>query len=425
MRLHHSLVNAVHRPYLPRRTVRLRLTLLYGSLFLLSGAGLLAITYVFVSKATDNACVSPGKGASVCGFSSGSGLSHGQARSVQVSGGAVTRAGTGIPRVLAGPKGLTSKQMQAQAHQIQALAAQQHTTELHQLLIRSGIALGIMGLLSIVLGWIVAGRVLRPLRTITAAARDISATNLHQRLALAGPDDKLKELGDTFDGLLTRLEASFQSQRQFVANASHELRTPLARQRALAQVALGDPDATVESLRLAHERVLNSGEQQEQLIEALLTLSRVQGGTQRQESCDLGTIMGEVLASRMSEADLRGLRVSVALESAPTVGDPRLVERLAINLLDNALRHNEPWGTVEVATGTRAGHAVLFVANDGPVVRTQDIDRLFEPFQRLGAERTSSGEGFGLGLCIVKAVAGVHGAQIATRTRPRGGLRSR
>ncbi len=232
----------------------------------------------------------------------------------------------------------------------------------------------------------------------------------------------LKELGDTFDGLLTRLEASFQSQRQFVANASHELRTPLARQRALAQVALSDPDATVESLRLAHERVLNSGEQQEQLIEALLTLSRVQGGTRRREPFDLAAITREVLTSRMAEADLRGLRVSVAFDAAPTVGDPRLVERLAVNLLDNALRHNVPGGAVEVATGTRAGHAVLFVANDGPVVRPEDIDRLFEPFQRLGAERTSSGEGFGLGLCIVKAVAAVHGAPLATRTRPHGGL---
>ena len=259
MRLHQHLVSAVHRPYLPRRTLRLRLTLLYGSLFLISGAGLLAITYVFVSKATDSACLSRGNGTTVCGFSSGSAVPRGQPRGVQASGSVVTRVGTGIPRVLAGPKGLTPKQLQAQAHQIQVLAAQQHATELHQLLIRSGLALGIMGLFSIVLGWLVAGRVLRPLRTITAAARDISATNLHRRLALAGPDDELKELGDTFDGLLTRLEASFQSQRQIVANASHELRTPLARQRALAQVALSDPDATVESLRLAHERVLNSG----------------------------------------------------------------------------------------------------------------------------------------------------------------------
>ena len=180
--------------------------------------------------------------------------------------------------------------------QLETLAHAYQSKELRQLLIESGVALGIMALLSIGLGWVVAGRVLRPLRVITSMTRDISVSNLHERLSLDGPDDELKELGDTIDGLLERLDASFRSQRQFVANASHELRTPLARQRALAQVALSDPDATVDSLRAAHERILASGEQQEQLIDALLTLSRVQAGA-------VTTVGGRSRAARQPPAD--------------------------------------------------------------------------------------------------------------------------
>ena len=214
--------------------------------------------------------------------------------------------------------GPSPKQLQAQAHQFQSLAIQQHNSLLHQLLIGSWIALAIMTVISIAVGWLVAGRVLRPLRTITTAVRDISATNLHERLTLDGPDDELKELGDTFDGLLGRLETSFNAQRQFVANASHELRTPLARQRAVAQVALSDPEATVDTLRKAHERVLASGEQQERLIEALLTLTRVQAGLDRRAPLDLATVTDEVLGARRSEAHLRGLHLDVSLTSAPT-----------------------------------------------------------------------------------------------------------
>ena len=221
------------RPHMPRRTVRLRLTVLYGALFLVSGAALLAVTYVLVSHSTSIPVVISGKnGASGTAVGVSGPDRVGQSHRLVGGGGEVTRAtgplsGAAGP-VLQLPRGLTRKQMLAQARQLQAVAADQRTTELHQLLIKSGVALAIMAMLSIALGWLVAGRVLRPLRTITAAAKDISATNLHERLALDGPDDELKELGDTFDGLLARLERSFQSQRQFVANASHELRTPLA-----------------------------------------------------------------------------------------------------------------------------------------------------------------------------------------------------
>jgi signal transduction histidine kinase len=317
---------------------------------------------------------------------------------------------------------LTKKQLTEQTSEFLALAYAYNDRERRQLLIESGIALGIMAVVSVLLGWLVAGRVLRPLRTITSTARDISASNLHERLGLDGPNDELKELGDTIDGLLGRLEASFRSQRQFVANASHELRTPLARQRTLAQVALSDPDANADSLRAAHERILASGDQQEQLIDALLTLSRVQAGAAGRERVDLASIVRDLLAARADEADTRQVRVLPTLVAAPLRGDPRLVERLAANLIDNALRHNEPGGMVVVQTGTRAGHGCLAVSNDGPVVAPEEIERLYEPFERMGAERTHAGQGFGLGLCIVRAVATAHGASLTTEARPNGGL---
>jgi signal transduction histidine kinase len=293
---------------------------------------------------------------------------------------------------------------------------------LHELFLWSWIALAIMTVLAIVLGWLVSGRVLRPLRTITTAARDISATNLHERLTIDRHDDELKELGDTFNGLLGRLESSFNAQRRFVANASHELRSPLARQRAVIQVALSDPGATASTLRKAHERVLASGEQQERLIEALLTLTRVQSGLDRRAPLDLATVTEEVIGARPTEARLRDLNISAALDVAPTLGDARLVERLVANLIDNALRHNVADGRVEVVTGTREGRAILLISNDGPQIPPSEIDRLFQPFQRIGAERTGHHEGLGVGLSIVEAIADIHGATITARPRLLGGL---
>jgi signal transduction histidine kinase len=402
---------ASRRP--PRRTVRLRLTLLYGGLFLLSGAVLLAVTYVLVVNATD--------GVIFKGQNGGLGIIGGSHEGPAANGG-------GQPPELQtsgrGSGGLSPSQLQAQARRLEAQAAHQHTAELNQLLIQSGLALTGMAVLSIGLGWLVAGRVLRPLRTITAAAREISATNLHERLALGGPDDELKELGNTFDGLLARLEASFSAQRQFVANASHELRTPLARQRVLSQVALADPDATVEALRAAHERVLAAGAEQEQLIEALLTLARGQAGLGTREPFDLAELTGQVLRARHPEAELQGLDVHAALSEAPTAGDPRLAERMAANLVDNALNHNAAHGHIDVATQTRDGKAVLTVVNSGPVVPPAEVDRLLRPFQRLGADRTGHRKGLGLGLSIVQAIAAAHGATLAIHPRPGGGLQA-
>jgi signal transduction histidine kinase len=291
-----------------------------------------------------------------------------------------------------------------------------------KLLAYSGLALAIMAVISAGLGWVMAGRALRPLRAITATTRQISATSLNRRLALAGPDDEITELGDTIDDLLGRLEAALTAQRQFAANASHELRTPLAWQQTLIQVALADPDADAESLRAAHERVLAAGAQQERIIEALLTLTRGQVGLAKRDRFDLASLAGQVIAVRQAEAQDRQLRMRTVLAAAPVAGDPRLAERLIATLADNALRHNTPGGDVEVVTGTRGGHAVLSVTNAGPVVPSAAVDQLPQPFQRLGTDRTGHGEGLGLGLSIVQAIADAHRASLTIRPQPSGGL---
>jgi signal transduction histidine kinase len=385
---------------------------LYGSLFLAAGAGLLAITYVLVEQATANQL-----------FTS---VRSGSGQELVVGGSPPPSIGGPEPVrqiQIIGSDVLTPDQIVLQTQVFQQLASRQHAEQMHQLLVQSGIALAAMTVVSIMLGWLVAGRVLRPLRTITAAARDISATSLHERLALDGPDDELTELGRTFDALLGRLESSFRAQRQFVANASHELRTPLARQRTLAQVALADPDASVESLRAAHERVMASGEEQERLIEALLTLTRGQAGLDRRVPFDLAALTERVVAAALPDAAHREIEVLAELSPVSVAGGSHLVERLVSNLVDNALRYNAPGGRVDVRTEHRSGRGVLSVANTGPVVPADRIEQLFEPFQRMGTARTGHGEGLGLGLSIVEAIAEAHGATVATHARPGGGLR--
>jgi signal transduction histidine kinase len=269
-------------------------------------------------------------------------------------------------------------------------------------------------LLSVGLGWLVAGRFLRPLHAMTATARDISASNLHRRLGPTGRRDELAELAGTLDELFARLEAAFASQRHFVANASHELRTPLTAERALLQVALADPDATVETLRAACREVLTLSAAQERLIEALLTLASGEQGVERREPFDLADVAGAVLRARGGG----DVTVAAALDPAPVTGDPRLVESLVANLVDNALRHNVPGGRAEVSTGG----ARIVVRNTGPVVPPAELDRLFEPFQQLHGRRIRHGEGHGLGLAIVRAIARAHGAAVDARALPGGGL---
>jgi signal transduction histidine kinase len=369
---------------LPRRTIRLRLALLYGGVFFISGAVLLALIYGGVAH------------------------THG-AYSQALPAPIVERHIVGAGPLPPGVK-------------VSVVDSNQRNVDLRVLAFASLIALAIMAAVSMGLGWLIAGRVLRPLRTITGTAREISATNLHQRLALDGPDDEFKELGDTFDELLARLDASFQSQRQFVANASHELRTPLARLKTLAQVALADPDATPESLRVAHERVLAAEGQLEGLIESLLSLASSERGLDSRKPVDLMVLTGGVLEPHGPEIERRGLRLNAALGAARLEGNAGLLERLVGNLLDNAIRYNATLGKIEVTTRTDAGQAVLSVTNDGPIVPDSELERLGQPFQRLGPERLGVGDGHGLGLSIVLAVAAAHGGSVAIRARTHGGL---
>jgi signal transduction histidine kinase len=284
------------------------------------------------------------------------------------------------------------------------------------------ISLPIVVLLAVVGGWLIAGRLLRPLRTITATARDISASNLNRRLGLDGRDDEFAELGETLDDLFGRLEASFESQRHFVANASHELRTPLTAERTLLQVALADPDASVHELRSACEQVLALGKEQEHLIEALLTLATSEGGIEQWEPFDLAEVAWHVVTTRREQAERRGIRVETRLAEAPTAGDPRLAESLVANLVDNAIRHNSDRGRAEISTAAAGGQATIRVRNTGAVIPREQLGRLFQPFGRADGERIRHTDGHGLGLAIVQAIARAHGATLTPRAQPEGGL---
>ncbi|MGH3232874.1 MAG: sensor histidine kinase [Streptosporangiaceae bacterium] len=285
-------------------------------------------------------------------------------------------------------------------------------------------AFGVTVLVALALGWLIAGRLLRPLRTITATARDISASNLNRRFGLGGRHDEFAELGETLDGLFGRLEASFQSQRHFVANASHELRTPLAAERTLLQVALADPDVTVQTLRTACGKALKWNDQEERLIEALLTLASSERGVERWEPFDLAEIAQKAILDRRQDAGCRGIAIAAELSAAPATGDPSLAASLVANLVDNAIRHNRDAGQVQISTTITDGLAVVSVSNTGTLIPHDEVDRLFQPFQRLGTERIrqASGHGHGLGLAIVRAIAGVHGATLTAKAGAEGGL---
>ena len=270
--------------------------------------------------------------------------------------------------------------------------------------------------------WWLAGRFLRPLRAMTTAAQEISATNLGRRLSLDGPDDELTELGRTLDDLFGRLQSSFESQRQFVANASHELRTPLAGQRTLLQVALADPDADAQALRSTCEEALQLSGQQERLIDALLTLATSERGVESWEPFDLTQIAEDIVHSRRPDAQRYGVQIGATFDKAPAIGDASLIASLIANLLDNAIRHNLTNGAVEISTSATADGARLTVSNTGAVVPLLEVERLFEPFQRVGHQRVASADGHGLGLAIVKAIASAHGATLTARPRPQGGL---
>ena len=376
-------------PRRPRPTLRLRLTALYGGLFLLCGALLLTLVYVLVSREFGGP-LATFRGVSVTNVR---GLAHGAAHTSVVDG---------------------------REARIQAVALA--TAELRQLLLWSCVALAAMAVASTGAGWVVAGRALSPIRTITTTAKEISAHNLHRRLALAGPDDELKELGDTFDALIQRLETSFQSQRRFIANASHELRTPLTRAQTLLEVALADPHADVASLRAACGRAIAAGRQEERILEALLTLARSERGLGHVEPVDLASVASDVLASQRREAARHGVEVKTSLSPVSVSGDGRLLERLVSNLVDNAIRYNVAGGRVDVETGTGPAGAALTVVNTGAAVPEEEVPRLLQPFQQLDRARDVRDGGSGLGLSIVQAIANAHRADVHVRAPSGGGL---
>ena len=410
-------------------SVRLRLTVLFASLFIVAGAGLLGITYGLLSHANNQIISVRVASGSPLGSTPGQvPANSGSASSGSASSGSASSAGglTLINPGAAGPALPDAQQFQAQATQEANVT---RAREDDALLLYFGIALGIMAVVAAALGWFVAGHALRPLRRITESARRISATNLHERLALEGPDDDLRELADMIDGLFARLDASLHAQRQFVANASHELRTPLARSQTLLEVALRNRDASTGSLRAACERALAAGVEQERLIEALLILARGQRGLARRTPLDLATVTRDVLAARGEQIAASGLTMEVRLAPGLLTGDAALLERALGNLADNALRHNGPGGTVWITADAEVGRAVLTVANTGPDIAPDAVDRLLLPFQR-GSEagdacrarpRTGKDDGLGLGLSIVAAIAAAHGADLAVTPRLSGG----
>ena len=389
---------------LSRRPVRLRLALLYSGLFLLAGAALLAVTYGIVAN-TLRSTVPPQRIAAITD-------SSGSISSCKANATTVAQAEACKQEAIAAAQGIADQ-----------AAQDQRDLALSHLLDVSAAGLAAMAVVSALLGWIMAGRVLRPVHAITAAARRASQENLGERIALAGPEDELKELADTFDAMLARLDAAFASQRRFVANASHELRTPLTVMRTAIDVTLAKNERTPAQLEAMAAEVRHATGQAERLLEALLTLARSDRGAGSRSELDLAVLAEDALDAAAPEIRAGSLRVTAALEPGLTAGDPVLVERLVCNLIDNAVRHNTRDGWLEVASGDRDGHAFLTVANSGPVIAEPEVGALFEPFyRRCQHGGPDAPEGSGLGLSIAASVVRAHHGEIAATPLRGGGL---
>jgi signal transduction histidine kinase len=294
--------------------------------------------------------------------------------------------------------------------------------ELTRLLGESGIALGIMAIVSIGLGWVMAGRALQPLRAMTSTARQISEENLHDRLAVSGPADEMRDLGETINGLLGRLEKAFEGQRRFVANASHELRTPLAMMRTSLDVAMGKPSPSPD-VRVLADKLEEGLDQADRLLDGLLLLARAQrGALGEQTEVPLEGLVGDALDARSSDISRLGLDVENAVVPAEVWGNETLLARLVFNLVDNAVRHNVAGGLVHISNDRENGMARLVVANSGRAIDEARLAELGEPFRRLGTERVADGSGAGLGLSIARAIAEAHGGVLRLHPRPEGGL---
>uniref|UniRef100_UPI000D1AEB67 sensor histidine kinase n=1 Tax=Streptomyces murinus TaxID=33900 RepID=UPI000D1AEB67 len=379
-----------------RPTIRIRLTLLYGGMFLIAGILLLSIIYLLAAQA-----ISTGN----------------QPLFKIVSFQELKVSSDNCPAI-----NTTSLPLADFNNTISQCVDHQRQAALDNLLSRSLLALLGLAVIAFAFGYAMAGRVLSPLGRITRTARAVAGSDLSRRIELDGPDDELKELADTFDEMLERLQRAFTAQQRFVGNASHELRTPLAINRTLLEVHLSDPGAPVELQQLG-KTLLATNERSEQLVEGLLLLARSDNQIVERKPVDLAEVAGQAIDQVRSEAEAKG--VEIRGERAPAVvqGNGVLLERIALNLVQNAVRYNvAEGGWVEVDTEVQHGQAVLTVSNTGPVVPAYEIDNLFEPFRRLRTERTGSDKGVGLGLSIVRSVARAHGGHIAARPREGGGL---
>jgi signal transduction histidine kinase len=386
----------------PRR-MRARLAVLYTVLFLLAGTALLALTYALVvsvlvpAPANTSRPIAP--------------------RTGQLVGQCKEREAPGQPPMSASLVAKCNRAFAAAG----AGPTDQRDRTLNALRGASLIGLGVLIIVSAGLGWLVSGRALRPVRSITEAARRASELRLGQRLALTGPDDELKQLADTFDVMLERLDAAFTSQKRFVANAAHELRTPLTAMRTAIDVTLSKPTRTPEQLEAMATRIERSVERAEATVEALLTLATSELGPTAQEPIDLATAAEDALDAAHAAIDQRHIKVDAALEPAPARGDRVLLERMIANLVENAVRHNNPGGWIGIRTIQQADRAVFEIANTGPSIPAEQIPTLFEPFAR-AKQRLNSSDGVGLGLSIASAIARAHNATITGHPRPGGGL---
>ncbi len=374
-----------------RPTIRIRLTLLYGGMFLIAGILLLSIIYLLAANALKVGSELPFKvlsgqvASDICNF----------------------------------PSDSSSTEMN---HAMNECVNLQRQHALDNLLSRSLLALLGLAIIAFAFGYAMAGRVLSPLGRILRTARAVAGSDLSRRIELDGPDDEIKELADTFDDMLERLQRAFTAQQRFVGNASHELRTPLAINRTLLEVHLSDPNAPVELQQLG-KTLLATNERSEQLVEGLLLLARSDNQIVERKPVDLAEVAEQAVDQVHGEAQAKGVVIRGEQKPALVQGNGVLLERIALNLLQNAVRYNVPeGGWVEVTTEIQHGQAVLVVANTGPVVPAYEIDNIFEPFRRLRTERTGSDKGVGLGLSIVRSVARAHGGHISAQPREGGGL---
>ncbi|WP_422673501.1 sensor histidine kinase [Bailinhaonella thermotolerans] len=368
-----------------RLSVRARLTLTYGGLFFVAGAALILVVYAIMVPVVESSYPT---------FEQ------------------MYRLSEGLP-----PEVVENAQSLYEARRSAVVSG-----VLNSLLTRSALALVGVGILALILGYVVADRALRPLQRMTATARRLSESTLaHERIALEGPDDEIKELADTFDAMLARLNVAFDTQRRFVANASHELRTPLAINRTVLEVALADPEASGD-LKALGRTLLGTNARNEKLIEGLLLLARSERELTVRKAVEVREVAETAVDQLAPFAAEQGVRVSAELYSGTTEGDPVLLERCAANLVENAIKYNVPDGEVWVRTGTSEGGILIQVANTGPHVPPYDVDDLFEPFRRLHADRVESARGAGLGLSIVRAVVRAHGGTVTAAPRDGGGL---